>query len=147
MVYAAHAQATDAGATQPIATEFDSRVVGKWVAILSLDGNGQGQPERFEVEYLADGKARFDREAIYRKFNQRRVQSGYAPLTPKKFNHYFPRVTWKTTDNRIVLTFRSRLGTNELSYVYQVKGDTLTTVNETMMGTRSRLVSVRKSLE
>lgn len=125
-------------------TERDSLLVGKWVAVFSHDEQGLAHPEWFEVEYHSNGKASFNREAIYRKFNRQQVQHGNAPLSMKDFNRLFPRVTWKTVDNQIILTFRSRLGKNDLAYYYQVHGDTLTTVNEVLTGTRSKLVAVRR---
>ena len=121
----------------------DSLLVGRWVAIRSHDEAGNFRPESFEVEYRNDGKAIFNRKALYEKFNKQRIRLGYAALSLPDFNRIFPRVTWTSRDNRIVLTFRSSLGTNDLSYHYNITGDTLTTVNESLTGTLSKLVAVR----
>ena len=143
----AAAQSMDGGAEASAGSRLlgrDSLLVGKWVAVLSHDEQGQERAESFEVEYLPNGKTVFNRAALYRKFNRQQVQLGNAPLSLQDFNRLFPRVTWKTEDNRIILTFRSRLGKNDLTYFYQLKGDTLTTVNESLSGTRSKLVAVRR---
>lgn len=127
-------------------SERDGRLVGKWVAIFSLSESGESHQEGFEIEYLPDGKARFNREALYRKFNQQLTRRGEPPLSTAQLERYFPRVTWKAADDRVVLTFKSRLGTNDLAYRYSIRGDTLTTINEILAGTRSKLVAVRLNI-
>ena len=124
--------------------ERDERLIGKWIAVFSLNESGEKRQEGFEIEYLPNGKAGFNRTALYLKFNQQLTRQGRPPLSTAQLERYFPRVTWKTTDDRVVLTFKSRLGTNELAYRYSIHGDTLTTVNEALTGTRSKLVAVRR---
>lgn len=126
-------------------TPLDSLLVGKWVAIFSFNATGEACREEFEVEYLPNGKARFNRKNIYRKFNKQQARSGNPPLSASQLDKYFPQITWKTEHDRMILTFRSRLGTNDLAYRYQIRGDTLITVSERLSGTRSKLVAVRKS--
>lgn len=143
----APAQYMDTGAEgggTAVKGERDNRLFGKWVAIYSLNESGEMHPEGFEIEYLPNGKADFNRQALYMKFNQQLTRRGKPQISTAQLERYFPRVTWKTTDDRVVLTFRSRLGTNELAYRYSIHGDTLTTVNEVLSGTRSKLVAVRR---
>jgi len=121
----------------------DSLLVGKWKIIESFNRTGARTGESFEIEYCPDGKTAFNRKALYEKFNQRVVSSGSPPQTTRDLDRHFPRVTWKTQQDRIILTFKSRFGINELTYRYQIRGDTLTTVNELFTGTRSKLVAIR----
>jgi hypothetical protein len=122
----------------------DSLLVGKWKIIESINLAGNKTGDSFEIEYRAGGKTAFNRQALYKKFNQRLVRAGSAPYATADLDRHFPRVTWKTDQDRIILTFKSRFGTNELTYRYEIRGDTLTTVNEVLAGTKSRLVAVRK---
>lgn len=144
--YAASAQYMDTGTSGggKAVTERDDRLVGKWVAIFSLSATGEVHREGFEIEYLPNGKAGFNRQALYVKFNQQLTRQGKAPLSTAQLERYFPRVTWKTTGDHVVLTFKSRLGTNDLAYRYSIHGDTLTTVNEALSGTQSKLVAIRR---
>lgn len=123
----------------------DSLLIGRWSAIISHDENGVPQNESFEIEYRPDGKAAFNRAALFAKFNQQRIHQGRNAVSLTEFNRYFPRITWKTDNNRIVLTFKSRLGTNDISYYYRITGDTLTTVNESLILTQRKLVAVRNN--
>lgn len=122
----------------------DSLLVGKWQIIESTSLEGKRNPESFEIEYRPDGKASFNKQAIYRKFNQSIIRSGGIPFAKADLDRHFPKVTWKTDQDRIILTFKSRLGTNELTYHYQINGDTLTTVNAVFAGTRRKQVAVRR---
>lgn len=121
----------------------DSLLIGRWSAIISHDETGVTRNESFEIEYRPDGKAAFNRAALFTKFNQQRIRHGFNAVSLSEFNRYFPRITWKTENNRIVLTFKSGLGTNDISYFYQITGDTLTTVNESLILTQRKLVAVR----
>lgn len=132
------------GEGKALVNERDDRLIGKWVAIFSLNETGEIRPEGFEIEYLPNGKAGFNRQALYMKLNQQLTRQGKPPMSTVQLERYFPRVTWKTDEDRVVLTFKSRLGTNDLAYRYSIHGDTLTTVNETLSGTRSKLVAVRR---
>jgi len=127
--------------------ELDSLLFGRWSAIISHDENGIPRNESFQIEYRQDGKAVFDRTALFRKFNRQRVQHGSDAISIAAFNRYFPRITWKIDNNRIVLTFKSKLGTNDISYFYRIEGDTLTTVNESLVLTQRKLVAVRNQTE
>ena len=109
-----------------------------------MSETGEVHREGFEIEYLPNGRTGFNRQALYLKFNQQLTRQGKSPLSIAQLERYFPRVTWKTNGDRVVLTFKSQLGTNDLAYRYSINGDTLTTVNEVLSGTQSKLVAVRR---
>jgi hypothetical protein len=147
VLQSAAAQSMDSGAEPGDSAPRSSRdplLVGKWVAVLSQDEKGLVRSEWFEMEYLSDGKTIFNREALLRKFNHQQDKLGNAHLSLDDFDRLFPRVTWKTADNRIILTFQSRFGKNDLAYHYRLHGDTLTTVNTELSGTLSKMVAVRR---